>query len=76
MKFVKLLTSAHIAGVLRHPHEGVLHVTDDDATRLVNDRVGEDVTADFTARQNKDAPVENAPEPSGDAGENPPANPH
>ena len=34
MKFVKLLTSAHVNGVLRHPDEGALHVTNEEAQRL------------------------------------------
>ncbi|MFZ3484270.1 hypothetical protein [Sphingomonas sp. 3-13AW] len=75
MKFVKLLTAAHVAGVLRHPHEGVLHVDDAEAERLVESKVGEDVTADFTAKQNRDAPVEAGTEPSGSQAETP-ANPH
>lgn len=48
MKFVKLLAPAHVAGRLRHPHEGVLPVSDDDARRLVDEeKLAEDVTADF-----------------------------
>jgi hypothetical protein len=75
MKFVKLLIAAHVAGVLRHPHEGVLHVDDAEAERLVESEVGEDVTADFTAKQNRDTPVEAGTEPSGSEAETS-ANPH
>lgn len=75
MKFVKLLTAAHVAGVLRHPHEGVLHVEDGEAERLLDDKVAEDVTADFTAKQNREAPVETGSEADGSDAE-PPANPH
>lgn len=75
MKFVKLLTAAHVAGVLRHPHEGVLHVEDDQAQSLLDDKVAEDVTSDFTAKENREAPVENGGEPDGSAAEAA-ANPH
>ncbi|MGW8141873.1 hypothetical protein BRX36_21670 [Sphingomonas sp. S-NIH.Pt1_0416] len=58
MKFVKLLTAAHVAGVLRHPHEGVLHVSDDDAARLIGDQVAKDVSADFADRDTAELPAE------------------
>jgi hypothetical protein len=58
MKFVKLLTSARVNGLLRHPHEGVLHLEDDEADRLIEGEAGEDVTDDFTAAENKKVPTE------------------
>lgn len=56
MKFVKLLTSAHVNGVLRHPDEGALHITDEEAQRLFDNKSAEDVTADFDEEQAKAAP--------------------
>lgn len=56
MKFVKLRTSAHVNGVLRHPDEGVLHVTDEEAKRLFDNESADDVTADFDEAQAKAAP--------------------
>jgi hypothetical protein len=53
MKFIKLLNSAYIGGRLRHPHEGVLHLEDEDAQRVLDNKDGEDVSADFA--DNKDA---------------------
>lgn len=58
MKFIKLLTSAYVNGQLRHPHEGVLHLEDDAARRLLDNQSGEDVTGDFTAEENETVPVE------------------
>lgn len=69
MKFIKLLTSAYVGGALRHPHEGVLHVEDGEAERLVADNAAEDVTTDFSAKENKDTPVEHVAADSGHAGE-------
>ncbi|KQN91557.1 hypothetical protein ASE90_01760 [Sphingomonas sp. Leaf67] len=76
MKFVSLLTAAHVAGQLRHPHEGVLHVEDDAAARLIADNAAVDVTEDFTAKANKTVPVDKIE--SGDAASEaaPPENPH
>lgn len=76
MKFVSLLTAAHVAGQLRHPHEGVLHVEDDAAARLIADNAAVDVTDDFTAKANKTVPVDKIE--SGDAASAPaePENPH
>ena len=65
MKFVKLLTAAYVGGSLRHPHEGVLHVEDAEATKLVEDKVAEDVTDDFSAKQVKEAPPETISAPGG-----------
>lgn len=58
MKFIKLLTAAHVGGILRHPHEGVLHIDDEEAQRLLDDKAGEDVSDDFTAKQDRETPVE------------------
>jgi hypothetical protein len=76
MKFISLLTAAHVAGQLRHPHEGVLHVEDDAAARLIADKAAVDVTDDFTAKANKTVPVDKIE--SGDAASEPaePENPH
>ncbi|NBB37649.1 hypothetical protein [Sphingobium yanoikuyae] len=56
MKFVKLRTSAHVNGELRHPHEGVLHVTNEEAERLFENESADDVTADFDEEQDAAAP--------------------
>jgi hypothetical protein len=56
-KFIKLLTSAYVNGAMRHPHEGVLHLTDKEAQRLLDDKAGEDVTDDFTADDRQEVPV-------------------
>ena len=65
MKFVKLLTAAYVGGSLRHPHEGVLHVEDAEATKLVEDQVAEDVTSDFSSAQVKGMPAETISAPGG-----------
>lgn len=65
-KLIKLTTSATVSGRLRHPDEGVLHLTNDDAQRLLDDKAGEDVTADFTAEQRKQIPVEAVTVKTGD----------
>lgn len=57
-KFVKLTTSAYVNGVLRHPHEGGLHLEDDEAKRLIDNGAAVDVTADFSADDRKDIPCE------------------
>lgn len=51
MKMITLLTAAYVGGVLRHPHEGAIPVSDADAKRHVDDKVAEDVTDGFTAEQ-------------------------
>ena len=56
MKFVKLRTSAHVNGVLRHPDEGALHITNEEAERLFANEVADDVTADFDQEQEEAAP--------------------
>lgn len=57
-KFIKLLGPAHVNGRLRSPAEGVLHLEDGEAQRLLTDKLGEDVTADFSADDRKSIPVE------------------
>ena len=57
-KLVKLLASAYVNGALRHPHEGVLHLEDAEADRLLGNEAAEEVTEDFTKEQRKDLPVE------------------
>jgi len=75
MKFVKLLTAAHVAGVLRHPHEGVLHVSDSDAARLIGDEAADDVSADFADAETDSLPPEPVSEAKPDAPASDPA-PH
>lgn len=58
MKFIKLTRSAHVNGVLRHPHEGALHVTDDEAKRVIENDAAEDVSDDFSDLQDAEAPAE------------------
>ena len=65
MKFLSLLTAAYVGGSLRHPHEGVLHVSDAEADKLVLDGVATDVSADFTAEQAGESPVETNTAPGG-----------
>jgi hypothetical protein len=76
MKFVKLLTAAHVGGTLRHPNEGVLHIEDDEARRLIDNEAAEDVSGDFTAKQDRETPTEAIATASG--GEEPaqPEHPH
>lgn len=76
MKFMKLLTAAYVGGSLRHPHEGVLHVEDAEAERLIEDQVAEDVTDDFSAAQKKELPAETISAPGGRVDTPVPENPH
>jgi len=76
MKFVKLLTAAYVSGTLRHPHEGVLTVEDAEADRLVGDKAAEDVSDDFSAKQERDATAQSITVASGGAPAPAPANPH
>jgi hypothetical protein len=57
-KFIQLLRSAYVNGVMRHPQEGVLHLEDDEAKRLLDHEAAQDVTSDFSAEQKKSAPIE------------------
>lgn len=74
MKWIKLLVSAHVAGLLRHPHEGVVHLDDAEADRLIDGGVGEDVSADFADAEA--APAETLREDSGTTEPPTPENPH
>lgn len=76
MKFIALLFSAYVSGVLRHPHEGVLHVEDDEAARLFENKAAQDVTADFTSKQNKETPAESISAQAAVADEAPASTPH
>lgn len=58
MKFIKLITSAHVNGVLRHPHEGVLHVSDEEGQRVIDNDGALDVSEDFTEQQDAHAPAD------------------
>ena len=77
MKFITLLSAAYVGGVLRHPHEGSIPVSDADAKRLVEDeKLAEDVTDGFTEDQIAEMPdesisVETGPVPAASG-----ANPH
>lgn len=74
-KFIKLVTSAYVAGALRHPNEGVLTVEEVEAERIVSDGHAEDVTSDFANTEANDAaPSASAPTPAAD-GDEPPASP-
>src|SRR4051794_9639574 len=69
MKFVKLAQSARVNGVLRHPHEGVLHLEDDESQRIIDNKEGVDVSADFDGGRDEAAAVDNldaAPKPAPD----------
>lgn len=59
MKFITLLSAAYVGGVLRHPHEGSIAVSDVDAKRLVVDeKLATDDTDGFSKDQIADAPEE------------------
>lgn len=81
-KMISLLAAAYVAGLLRHPDEGALPATDDEARRLIDEGKAIDVTADFgdvasdVAPPVDDDPVEaaepeqaNPPEPPAHAGD-------
>jgi hypothetical protein len=57
-KFIQLTTSAYVNGRMRHPNEGVLHLEDDEANRLLDNNSGTDVTPDFSSDDRKDVPIE------------------
>jgi hypothetical protein len=57
MKFVNLLGPAYVNGALRHPHEGSLHLSDEEAERLIKAELAEDVTDDFPADAVEKAPA-------------------
>ncbi len=58
MKFIKLSESAYVNGVLRHPHEGVLHVSNEEGKRLLDAEMAEDVTDDFPAEDKAETRTE------------------
>ncbi|MFS0737548.1 hypothetical protein ABC347_10905 [Sphingomonas sp. 1P06PA] len=76
MKFVKLLTHAIVGGTMRSPAEGVLHLNDDEAKRLIDENAGEDVSDDFTAKQARETPVEGVKTDDGRSPDAAPAEPH
>jgi len=77
MKFITLLSAAYVGGVLRHPHEGSIPVSDADAKRLVEDeKLAEDVTDGFSAEQVAEVPEEAITVASGPVTSAPIANPH
>jgi hypothetical protein len=58
MKFVNLRGTAYVNGQLRHPHEGTLHLVNDEADRLIKNELADDVTDDFPDADNSEAPAE------------------
>jgi len=58
MKFLKLRLPAYIAGLLRMPHEGVIHVEDAEAQHVLANDSAEDVSADFTVVDDVVVPVQ------------------
>lgn len=67
MKFVKLLGHAYVNGLLRSPADGVLHLEDDEAKRVIEAELAEDVTSDFSAADRKSVPVESLTTDTGTA---------
>ncbi len=77
MKFITLLSAAYVGGVLRHPHEGSIPVSDADAKRLVVDeKLAEDVTDGFSDEQIAEVPEESIIVASGPIPATELANPH
>ena len=77
MKFITLLSAAYVGGVLRHPHEGSIPVSDADAKRLVeDDKLAEDVTDGFTNEQIAEVTGEAIAAPSSDLPASDLENPH
>lgn len=77
MKFITLLSAAYVGGVLRHPHEGSIPVSDADAKRLVQDeKLAADVTDGFSKEQIADVPEEAITVASGEIPATGLANPH
>jgi hypothetical protein len=59
MKYITLLSAAYIGGALRHPHEGTIPVSDNDAKRLVEDeKLAVDETEGFSKEQLAEVPEE------------------
>lgn len=76
MKFITLLSASYVGGVLRHPHEGSIPVSDADAKRLVDEKLAEDVTEGFSAEQIAEVPAEAISIASGEIPASDLANPH
>ena len=76
MKFITLLSAAYVGGVLRHPHEGSIPVSDADGKRLVDEKLAEDVTDGFSDEQIADVPAEAITIASGETPATGLANPH
>lgn len=77
MKFITLLSAAYVGGVLRHPHEGSIPVSDADAKRLVEDeKLAKDDTDGFTEEQLAEVPEESITVASGTIPAADLANPH
>lgn len=76
-KIISLLSAAYVGGVLRHPHEGAIPVSDADAKRLVDDeKLAEDVTDGFTKDQIAEMPNEGITVESGPISRAASSNPH
>ncbi|MFC3579123.1 hypothetical protein [Sphingomonas hylomeconis] len=76
MKFITLLSAAYVGGALRHPHEGSIPVSDDDAKRLVDENLAVDDTDGFTEDQMADVPEESITIASGPISSTSAENPH
>lgn len=58
-KMITLLSAAYVGGVLRHPHEGSIPVSEADRDRLVGEQqVAIDETDGFTDKQLESLPEE------------------
>ncbi|MDQ2735497.1 MAG: hypothetical protein M3Y55_11010 [Pseudomonadota bacterium] len=55
---MKLFGPAYVNGMLRGADEGVLHLADDEGERLVDNKLAEDVSADFSKKEHANVPVE------------------
>jgi hypothetical protein len=76
-KIITLLSAAYVGGVLRHPHEGSIPVSDADAKRLVDEKLAEDVVTDgFTEDQIAEMPDEAIAVETGPITSTDRANPH
>lgn len=49
MKYINLRGHAYVNGVMRAPHEGAVRLTNEEADRLIEAELADDVTADFPA---------------------------
>ena len=55
MKYLKLRVDAYVNGALRYTGDGVQQVDDDEAQRLIDAGLAEDVSADFAEADAKPA---------------------